>query len=99
MAGVMRFMFGAQPTPGRRMPDFVRAPRMSLGQTLSDKRLLAVLLLWIALNAYFGLSGFGLAGEEGSIAWEAHIGGFLCGLLIFGAFDKVRREDEAPLRL
>jgi membrane associated rhomboid family serine protease len=96
MAGVLRFMFGAQPSPGRRVPDFVTAPRMSLGETLSDKRFLAVLLLWIALNAYFGLRGVGLAGEEGGIAWEAHIGGFLCGLLIFGAFDKAGREKGVP---
>ena len=93
MAGVLRFMFRPQPSPGRRAPDFSTAPRMSLGQTLSDKRFLAILLLWIALNAYFGLSGVGLPGEEGSIAWEAHIGGFLCGLLIFGAFDKVRARE------
>jgi membrane associated rhomboid family serine protease len=98
MAGVLRFMFRAQPSPGRRVPDFVTAPRMSLGQTLTDKRFLAVLLLWIALNAYFGLSGVGLTGDEGGIAWEAHIGGFLCGLLIFGAFDKAGRADAAPLQ-
>ena len=65
MAGVLRFMFRAQPSPGQRVPDFVTAPRMSLGQTLSDKRFLAVLLLWIALNAYFGLSGVGLARRGG----------------------------------
>lgn len=94
MAGALRFMFKAQPRPGRRMPDFAGAPRMSLGQTLSDKRFLAVVVIWIALNAYFGLSAVNIGGEEGGIAWEAHIGGFLCGLLIFGAFDEGRRRDD-----
>jgi len=88
MAGALRFMFGARPLPGQRMPDFVEAPRMSLGQTFSDTRFLIFLAIWVGLNAYFGLSSVRIAGEEGSIAWEAHIGGFLCGLLIFGAFDK-----------
>ena len=88
MAGALRFMFGARPLPGQRMPDFAETPRMSLGQTLSDARFLLFLLIWIGLNAYFGLSSVRIAGEEGSIAWEAHIGGFLCGLLIFGAFDR-----------
>jgi membrane associated rhomboid family serine protease len=68
----------------------------SLGQTLSDKRMLAVLAIWIALNAYFGISAVQIGGEEGNIAWEAHIGGFLCGLLIFGAFDAGRRRGDGP---
>jgi len=37
-------------------------------------------------------------GAEGIIAWEAHIGGFLCGLLLFGLFDEKRaRGAEPPL--
>ena len=67
------------------------------------------LVLWVALNAYFGLSAVKIGGEEGGIAWEAHIGGFLCGLLIFGVFDAGRagrgraadslRGLEFPLQL
>jgi membrane associated rhomboid family serine protease len=88
MAGALRFIFRAKRPPGERMPDFLGAPLMTLGQTLSDRRMLAFLAFWVALNAYFGLSAVKIAGEQGSIAWEAHIGGFLCGLLIFGAFDR-----------
>src|SRR3989304_3998140 len=62
------------------------APLMSLGQTLSDKRMVAFLLFWVALNAYFGLSAVRIAGEEGGIAWEAHIGGVFFGFLFFRAF-------------
>jgi membrane associated rhomboid family serine protease len=94
MAGALRFIFKAKRQPGQRTPDFLAAPLMSLGQTLSDKRILAFLVFWIALNAYFGLSAVRIAGEGGSIAWEAHIGGFLCGLLVFGAFDQGQRTDS-----
>ena len=99
MAGALRFFFNAKPRAGQRAPDFGGAPLMSLGQTLSDRRMLIVLGLWIALNAYFGIAAVKIGGEEGSIAWEAHIGGFLCGLLIFGAFDKGKyggKRSEAP---
>jgi membrane associated rhomboid family serine protease len=96
MAAALRFFFNAKPYPGQRVPDFAGAPLMSLGQTLSDKRMLAVLAIWIALNAYFGISAVQIGGEEGNIAWEAHIGGFLCGLLIFGAFDAARRRGDGP---
>ena len=39
------------------------------------------LLVWFAINLASGLFNF-VPGEEGQIAWEAHIGGFLVG---FGA--------------
>ena len=42
----------------------------------------------------FGLGGVNVNGSGGSIAWEAHIGGFLCGLFTFGFFDRsARRRD------
>src|SRR6185312_15919563 len=90
MAGALRFIFSAKPQSGERMPDFIAAPRLSLGQTLTDKRMIAFLVFWVVLNAYFGLSSVKIGGEQGAIAWEAHIGGFLCGLLLFGAFDQER---------
>lgn len=88
MAGALRFFFQAKRLPGQSRPDFANAPAMSLSRTFSDKRMLAFLAFWVSLNAYFGLTSVRIAGEEGGIAWEAHIGGFLCGLLIFGAFDR-----------
>jgi membrane associated rhomboid family serine protease len=96
MAGALRFFFQAPRLSRQRRPDFANAPLMSLRQTFSDKRMIAFLVFWVAINAYFGLSSIRIAGEEGGIAWEAHIGGFLCGLLLFGAFD--RRIAGSDLR-
>jgi membrane associated rhomboid family serine protease len=45
----------------------------------------------VVLNAVFGLGVVSIAGTEGNIAWEAHIGGFLFGLLCFGFFDTPRK--------
>jgi membrane associated rhomboid family serine protease len=87
MAGALRFIFKAQPLPGQRAPDFIGAPLLTLGQSLRDRRILSFLAFWVAVNAYFGISAVKIAGQEGGIAWEAHIGGFLCGLLLFGLFD------------
>jgi membrane associated rhomboid family serine protease len=99
MAGALRFFFRAERRPGQRSPDFSGAPLMTLPETFGDKRMLGFLAFWVAVNAYFGLSSVRIGGEEGGIAWEAHIGGFLCGLLIFGAFDRHKvaaaARDEA----
>jgi membrane associated rhomboid family serine protease len=40
------------------------------------------------LNALFGLGGVSFGTEAGqTIAWQAHVGGFFAGLLLFDAFD------------
>lgn len=96
MAGALRVIFKAGRQSGEQPPDFATARPMSLAETFSDKRMLAFLAFWIALNAYFGLTSVRIAGEEGGIAWEAHVGGFLCGLLIFGAFDQRRAAPSQP---
>jgi membrane associated rhomboid family serine protease len=88
MAGALRFIFNAEPLRGQRTPDFAGAPLMTLGQTFKDRRILLFLLIWVAINAYFGLSAVRIAGQEGGIAWEAHIGGFVCGMFLFGLFDR-----------
>ena len=95
MAGALRVIFKSGQQTGDRAPDYLSARPMSLAETFSDKRMLAFLVFWVALNAYLGLTSVRIAGEEGGIAWEAHIGGFLCGLLIFGVFDK---RKSAPLQ-
>jgi membrane associated rhomboid family serine protease len=84
MAAAMRFVFGARP---RGEADLAQVPLQSLTKTLSDRRILTVLVFWVVLNAVFGLGVVSVAGTEGDIAWEAHIGGFLFGLLCFGFFD------------
>ena len=47
--------------------------------------------IWLAINLVAGLTGFGLGpGELGQIAWQAHVGGYLAGLLLAGPFDRMR---------
>jgi membrane associated rhomboid family serine protease len=36
------------------------------------------------------LPEFAVPGAEGSVAWQAHVGGFVAGLLGFAAFDPAR---------
>jgi membrane associated rhomboid family serine protease len=95
MAGALRFIFFAKRRPGERTPDFASAPLLDLGSTFRDHRIVGFLAFWVALNAYFGLTSVSFGGTEGGIAWEAHIGGFLCGLLVFGFFDKQTPAEDA----
>jgi membrane associated rhomboid family serine protease len=53
------------------------------------------LAVWFALNVVFGAGGIGVESEGASVAWQAHIGGFFAGLLLFALFDPVPRGPDA----
>jgi membrane associated rhomboid family serine protease len=52
-------------------------------------------VVWLGLNVLFGLGNMsiGTAADQ-QIAWQAHIGGFFAGLLLFSAFDPVLPQRE-----
>jgi membrane associated rhomboid family serine protease len=66
-----------------------RVPASPLMSSLRDPRVLAFLLIWFGVNLLFGVGSIGMPGVEQAIAWQAHIGGFLVGLLAFAAFDPI----------
>ncbi len=47
-------------------------------------------LVWTGINVVFGLTGFTPGDSEQLTAWQAHLGGFYAGLLLFPLFDRRR---------
>ena len=98
MGGAARFIF-LSPGPlgalqGGAPNDQAPRAQATLFQSLSDKRTLIFVSLWVGLNFLFGISGLSPNGDVVSIAWEAHLGGFLAGLLLFGFFDPLQRSPS-----
>ena len=90
MAGASRFVFQAGgPMWGFGGIDGYRRPAAPLAEILRDRRVLAFLGVWFGINLVFGLTG-GAGLSEGAIAWDAHIGGFVAGLVLFRWFDPVK---------
>ena len=60
-----------------------------LNNLFSNRSATIFMMVWLASNLLIGVfpKSFGI---EGSIAWEAHLGGFLCGLFLLGFFDPVK---------
>lgn len=89
-AAAIRFVFA----PGLRFGELgsdevVRAiPAEPLGQLWRNSRALLFIGIWFATNILFGAGLVPIFGEETSIAWEAHIGGFVVGLLLFPWLDR-----------
>lgn len=93
-AAAIRFVFA----PGLRFGDLgddavVRAiPIEPLGQLWRNSRALLFIGIWFVTNILFGAGLVPIFGEATSIAWEAHIGGFVVGLLLFPLFDRGRQS-------
>lgn len=68
-----------------------RVPAVSLLATLRDPRFLIFFGAWLALNLLVGLGTVPIGEPGEQIAWQAHIGGFVAGLLLFSVFDPVGR--------
>jgi membrane associated rhomboid family serine protease len=98
MAAAMRFAFQRGGPLGLFRGGDERAyrvPAIPLTGVLHDPRVLLFLVVWFGINILFGLGSFPVTGSEQPVAWQAHIGGFLAGLLLFSWFD--RRPDLPQL--
>ncbi len=96
MAAAIRFVFqagGPLGFMGASDEEAYRLPAAPLLVCLRDVRVLVFLGVWFGLNLLLGLTSFGLAGDGQVVAWEAHIGGFVAGLLLFPLFDPVKRPS------
>ncbi|HIO21336.1 MAG TPA: rhomboid family intramembrane serine protease, partial [Nitrospirales bacterium] len=80
MGGAARFMFISGGFYGNR---YVRL------SPFFDSRIMIFAIVFLLINIVFGTIGSNAVQSSGLIAWQAHIGGFLAGLLLFGFFDRV----------
>lgn len=97
MAAAIRFAFvrGGFLGFGRGNADeAAKVPAQPLWRALRDPRVLGFLAVWFGINIVFGVGaiGIGMDSESVSVAWQAHIGGFFAGLLLFSLFDPVPRR-------
>ena len=82
LGAVVRFIVGRPSLMGREFGQI--APLMS-----------KPVLIWtgfiVLMNVFFGTIGAGIVGED-NIAWEAHIGGFLFGLITYPLFERLAKS-------
>lgn len=68
-------------------------PRETLSAMVRNRQVLVFLGVWFAANYIFAfVQPFGMT--DASIAWEAHIGGFLAGLVVFPLIDPLPAQSS-----
>ena len=110
MGAAMRFVFRPDEEPRqifdrRALNAAYRLPALSLRETFANRTALVFIVFWFATDLLFGLFPALSGISDQPVAWQAHIGGFLVGLLAFPLFDRrqpaptppVEREDSADL--
>jgi hypothetical protein len=68
-----------------------KVPALSLLRALRNARVLGFLAVWFGVNIIFGIGSIAIGADGASIAWQAHIGGFFAGLVLFSLFDPIPR--------
>jgi membrane associated rhomboid family serine protease len=90
MAGAIRFILASGgPLRGGGGLEAYQRPAQPLSVILRDSRVIMFVGVWFGLNFIFSVTGADSALASGAIAWEAHVGGFLAGLLLFPFFDPI----------
>ncbi len=92
----MRFIFS--PVLVKRDPETdeviaLGRKTMSLPDLFRNSRPRSFIVLWMGLNVLIGLAPM-IMNAQVAIAWEAHIGGFVAGLLFPGLLDAMARRRQ-----
>lgn len=92
MGAASRFVFNPAL---RRMGNGFRhdGPAMSLAESFSNPQFLAFVGVWLIINFIFGAGVAGLPGQTATVAWQAHVGGFIAGIIGFSLLE--RRSPQA----
>ncbi len=89
MAAAARFVF-QPPVSGYGGPAWQvppHRPAETIPELLRNRTAVSFLAIWLLTNLLFGLVSVPLVGENAAIAWDAHLGGFIAGFLLFPLLD------------
>lgn len=94
MGAAVRFMFRFDNIPAEAH----LGPPLGLSAVFRDRRALSFIVVWFVTNSLFGAGSISFGLTDAPVAWQAHVGGFVAGLLLFPWFDPFPQEPEPEER-
>ncbi|GJE17994.1 rhomboid family intramembrane serine protease [Methylobacterium marchantiae] len=91
MAAAARFVFQSPPPflTGQPWQRVTHQPLQTIPQLLGNRTAVMFLGIWLATNFVFGIISLPLGAESATVAWDAHLGGFLAGFFLFPMLDRL----------
>ncbi len=69
---------------------------LPLKEALQERRVQATIGIWVLINIFSGIGiNPSMVNETAQIAWEAHLAGFFCGLVLIGFMHKLRGHPNS----
>lgn len=94
LAAAIPVIYGNGLRPGVAMrSDLSKITPLSPFQLVTNRRALLFIAVWFAITLYTGVTGMATPGEAQAIAWEAHVGGFIGGLIGFYLLERPALYD------
>lgn len=93
MAAAARFVFQPPPVYAGGRPWQVPAPPplQTIPELMRNRTAAVFLAIWLVTNFLFGIIALPLGAEATSVAWDAHLGGFVAGFFLLPLIDRHRR--------
>ncbi len=90
MAAAARFVFQPPASAYGGAPWQMPRPRAAetIPELLRNRTAVAFLAIWFVTNLLFGVVSLPFLGESAAVAWDAHLGGFIAGFLLFPLLDR-----------
>jgi membrane associated rhomboid family serine protease len=82
LAAAIPIMFGRRGAP------------LTFGEFLRDRRALVFMFIFLGMTLLTGVQGLPGFADGGRIAWEAHLGGFIAGLLSYFIISRERMQSR-----
>lgn len=86
MGAAARFAFGGPAGRGFN----AQGKALGIVESFTNRQFLIFFSVWMALNYLFGAGVLQVAGASETVAWQAHVGGFLTGFLTFSMLERRR---------
>ena len=98
-SAIVSGFMGAAATFIFRRPAGFGTPRAATRWSfMSNRNALGFLGIWLVVNLVFGAAAVPLGVSDAAIAWEAHVGGLLVGLVLFPLIDPGAARSPPTLR-
>jgi membrane associated rhomboid family serine protease len=85
MAAGFRMLRWPSTPPGRRLAPILCRP------------ILMFTVIWLATNLLFGITGLGTGQIGQQIAWQAHMGGYICGLFLIDVLEHLHLRGSRQM--